>query len=130
MKVMKCIQIGLLCVQENPDTRPTMATIVSYLNNLSLELLSPQELAFFLRCRLMDPKIVARESSCNQFVNSSILFSINEMSISKIYPRYKLISLLCSYLLLSSRYINKFLVGCTYSCRNPIITKNVDWYQP
>ena len=86
VEVVKCIQIGLLCVQDNPNVRPTMATVVSYLNNLSLELPSPQEPAFFLHGR-MDPKIVAQETSSSQSANSSTPFSINEMSMSKFYPR-------------------------------------------
>ncbi|KAI9127680.1 hypothetical protein K1719_000673 [Acacia pycnantha] len=45
-EVIKCIQIGLLCVQENPENRPTMARIVSYLSSLLAELPSPQEPAF------------------------------------------------------------------------------------
>ncbi|KAL9273272.1 Cysteine-rich receptor-like protein, partial [Drosera capensis] len=35
IEVMKCIQLGLLCVQPNPEKRPTMASVVSMLNNIS-----------------------------------------------------------------------------------------------
>ncbi|KAL1296194.1 cysteine-rich receptor-like protein kinase 25 isoform X2 [Arachis hypogaea] len=88
VEVIKCIQIGLLCVQENPNSRPTMGTIVSYLNNHSLDLPSPQEPAFFLHdSGIMDPKTVAQESSSSQSGKSSTTFSINEMSISKFHPR-------------------------------------------
>ncbi|MED6180583.1 hypothetical protein PIB30_011344 [Stylosanthes scabra] len=90
MEVIKCIQIGLLCVQENPNSRPTMAAIVTYLNNLSLELSSPQEPAFFFpgsSYGLMDPNIVAEESNSSQSGKSSTTLSINEMSISKFHPR-------------------------------------------
>ena len=41
IEVIKCIQIGLLCVQEDPNARPTMMSIVSYLNNHSIELPTP-----------------------------------------------------------------------------------------
>ncbi|XP_072064251.1 cysteine-rich receptor-like protein kinase 19 [Arachis hypogaea] len=84
VEVMKCIQIGLLCVQENINDRPSMVTVVSYLNNLSLELPSPHEPAFFTLGRFMDPKIT-NESSSSQSAKS--LFSVNEMSISKFHPR-------------------------------------------
>nr|KYP42388.1 Putative cysteine-rich receptor-like protein kinase 23 [Cajanus cajan] len=86
MEVVKCIQIGLLCVQENPDARPTMLEIVSYLSNHSIELPSPLKPAFILRSK-MNPKVVAHESSSSQSANNSIPFSINEMSISEFYPR-------------------------------------------
>ncbi|CAK8573779.1 unnamed protein product [Lathyrus sativus] len=50
-EVEKCVQIGLLCVQENPDDRPTMGTIVSYLNNVSIDMPFPMEPAFFMHGR-------------------------------------------------------------------------------
>ncbi|MED6180580.1 hypothetical protein PIB30_011341 [Stylosanthes scabra] len=51
-----------------------MSTIVTYLNNLSSKLPSPQELAFFLPGSghgIMDPNMVAQESSSRQFGKSS-----------------------------------------------------------
>lgn len=50
-EVEKCVQIGLLCVQENPDDRPTMGTVVSYLNNVSVDMPFPMEPAFFMHGR-------------------------------------------------------------------------------
>nr|KYP75093.1 Cysteine-rich receptor-like protein kinase 25 [Cajanus cajan] len=85
-EVIRCIEIGLLCVQENPNIRPTMADVVSYLNNHSLKLSSLQEPAFYLHG--IDKKVVMQEgSSSNISGNSSTPFSVNEMSISKFYPR-------------------------------------------
>ncbi|KAL2330474.1 hypothetical protein Fmac_018055 [Flemingia macrophylla] len=84
IEVIKCIQIGLLCVQENPDVRPTMVTIVSYLSSHLIELPSPNEPTFHLYHR-MDPT-VPYGSSSRQSTNNSTL-SINEMSISRSYPR-------------------------------------------
>ncbi|KAI9112397.1 hypothetical protein K1719_016594 [Acacia pycnantha] len=76
-EVIKCIQIGLLCVQENPNTRPSMSRVVSYLNNDFIQLPLPKEPAFFLHG---EPQpITANESgeSC----------SINEASVSEFFPR-------------------------------------------
>ncbi|CAJ1977279.1 unnamed protein product [Sphenostylis stenocarpa] len=85
-EVIRCIEIGLLCVQENPNVRPSMAAVVSYLNNHSLELPSPQEPAFFLHG--MDKKVVTQEGSSSSIsANSSMPFSVNEMSASNFYPR-------------------------------------------
>ncbi|XP_027925796.1 cysteine-rich receptor-like protein kinase 7 isoform X2 [Vigna unguiculata] len=84
VEVMRCIQIGLLCVQENSDSRPTMVTIASYLSSHTIELPSPQEPTFFLN-HIMNP-IVAHESSSGQDINS-IPSSINDISISEFYPR-------------------------------------------
>lgn len=84
VEVTRCIQIGLLCVQENPDVRPTMVTIVSYLSSHSIKLPSPEEPIFFLNHRMNS--IIAHESSSGQDVNS-IPSSINDISQSEFYPR-------------------------------------------
>ncbi|KHN24392.1 Cysteine-rich receptor-like protein kinase 5 [Glycine soja] len=86
IEVIKCIQIGLLCVQQNPDDRPTMVAILSYLSSHLIELPRPQEPALFLHGR-KDPKAFAQESSSSHNINASTLFSINEMSISQFLPR-------------------------------------------
>ncbi|KAL9317373.1 hypothetical protein ACSQ67_013890 [Phaseolus vulgaris] len=85
-EVIRCIEIGLLCVQENPNMRPTIAEVVSYLNDLTIELPSPQEPAFFSHG--IDQKaVMQQESSSNSSVIGSMPFSVNEMSISDFYPR-------------------------------------------
>ncbi|WVZ14166.1 hypothetical protein V8G54_011732 [Vigna mungo] len=86
IEVIKCIQIGLLCVQESPDVRPTMVTIVSYLDGHFSELPTPQRPAFFLHER-MDSKSIGRKSSSRRFMNISKPLSINEMSTSECFPR-------------------------------------------
>ncbi|KAK7314922.1 hypothetical protein VNO77_33452 [Canavalia gladiata] len=86
VEVLKCIQIGLLCVQQNPDDRPTMTTIVSYMSMQSIELPYPQEPAFFLRART-NPEAIIQESSCSQSINSSTLLSNNDMPTSEFLPR-------------------------------------------
>ncbi|PWA71873.1 cysteine-rich RLK (RECEPTOR-like protein kinase) 26 [Artemisia annua] len=45
---IRCIHIGLLCVQQNAIDRPTMASVVYMLNNYSLALPLPSEPAFFM----------------------------------------------------------------------------------
>jgi hypothetical protein len=84
---IKCIQIGLLCVQRDPDARPSMVTIASYLSSYSIELPTPQEPAFFLHDRTFS-NVAAQGSSSTQFVNSSSLLSINQMSTTNTFsPR-------------------------------------------
>lgn len=46
--MMRCIHIGLLCVQEDVDDRPTMASVVLMLSSFSLTLPVPSEPAFFM----------------------------------------------------------------------------------
>ncbi|RDY00326.1 putative cysteine-rich receptor-like protein kinase 31, partial [Mucuna pruriens] len=85
-EVTRCIQIGLLSIQQNPNARPTMIEIVSYLSSYLIELPSPQEPTLFLH-GIMGPKTYAQESSSSQSNIGSTPFSINEMSISEFLPR-------------------------------------------
>ncbi|XP_062162378.1 cysteine-rich receptor-like protein kinase 10 [Alnus glutinosa] len=78
-EVVRCIQMGLLCVQEDPANRPTMATIVLMLNSYSAVTLPlPNQPAFLLQSRTMSNKAVD---------NSSVSLSVNEASFTEIYPR-------------------------------------------
>ncbi|KAI7738316.1 hypothetical protein M8C21_012979 [Ambrosia artemisiifolia] len=48
-EVMKCITIGLLCVQGDPNDRPTMTNVVMMLGGDTTTLPSPKEPAFIPR---------------------------------------------------------------------------------
>ncbi|XP_057419979.1 cysteine-rich receptor-like protein kinase 10 [Lotus japonicus] len=74
-EIIKCIQIGLLCVQEKPENRPTMEKIVLYLSSPLAELPLPGEPIIPIR------NMVAGESS------SGSALSTNEMSVSIFVPR-------------------------------------------
>lgn len=45
-EVLKCVQVGLLCVQECPADRPTISLVVSMLSS-NANLPSPKQAAFF-----------------------------------------------------------------------------------
>ncbi|XP_050212581.1 cysteine-rich receptor-like protein kinase 44 [Mercurialis annua] len=51
-EVIRCIQIGLLCVQENVADRPSMATVVLMLNSYSTTLSVPSQPAFFMQSHI------------------------------------------------------------------------------
>ncbi|CAL5400736.1 unnamed protein product [Camellia sinensis] len=70
--IMRCIHIGLLCVQENVANRPTMASVVLMLSSFSLTLSLPSQPAFFM------------QSTINPQSGSS---NVNEASITELYPR-------------------------------------------
>lgn len=46
-EVTRCIQMGLLCVQERAMDRPNMSDVVSMLSNETIVLPLPKEPAFF-----------------------------------------------------------------------------------
>ncbi|XP_022139898.1 receptor-like serine/threonine-protein kinase SD1-8 isoform X1 [Momordica charantia] len=46
-EVLRCINIGLLCVQRRPEERPTMSTVVSMLENENMSLILPERPGFY-----------------------------------------------------------------------------------
>jgi len=47
LRVTRCIHVGLLCVQDNPDDRPLMSTVIFMLENESAFLPAPKQPAYF-----------------------------------------------------------------------------------
>ncbi|KAG6776898.1 hypothetical protein POTOM_016689 [Populus tomentosa] len=76
-EVLKCIHIGLLCVQEDPVDRPTMSSVVVMLAGDNLKFPIPSKPAFSVG------RVVAEEAtSSNQRVSSA-----NEVTLSNVLPR-------------------------------------------
>ncbi|XLT85770.1 hypothetical protein HN873_007523, partial [Arachis hypogaea] len=46
---LKCVNVGLLCLQEDPNERPNMSNVVFMLGSESNTLPSPKEPAFVMR---------------------------------------------------------------------------------
>ncbi|KAM3701601.1 hypothetical protein ACJW31_05G186500 [Castanea mollissima] len=90
-EIMKCIHIGLLCVQENVDRRPTMASIVLMLNSESMSLSVPSQPAFLMdsstRSNMLLVEHDSREMGSTQSKSNSVQASVNEVSISELDPR-------------------------------------------
>ncbi|CAN7000203.1 unnamed protein product [Brassica oleracea var. botrytis] len=77
-EIIKCIHIGLLCVQENAESRPTMAYVVVMLNASSFALPRPSQPGF---CPLDG------ESSSSRGNHTSSIPSFNSVSITQLVPR-------------------------------------------
>ncbi|XP_050288730.1 cysteine-rich receptor-like protein kinase 15 isoform X2 [Quercus robur] len=73
-EVQRCIQIGLLCVQEDPTDRPTMSIVVALLGSESMELSPPRQPA------LSVGNVVPSGLS-------STAPSVNELTVSIISPQ-------------------------------------------
>ncbi|CAL0300400.1 unnamed protein product [Lupinus luteus] len=92
-EIMRCIHIGLLCVQENIGSRPTMGSVVLMLNSYSVSLAVPSEPAFFVDSRTgFLPQMQSRgyhseATRSSESTNRSAPESVNEASITKLYPR-------------------------------------------
>ncbi|VFQ58948.1 unnamed protein product [Cuscuta campestris] len=84
-EVIRCMNIGLLCVQEEVEERPTMASIVLMLNSYSPTRPIPHQPAFFYSSRLETKD--GGKLSLKQSASTSVPVSINEVSITELYPR-------------------------------------------
>ena len=72
-QVLRCIHIGLLCVQKFPQDRPTMSTVVFMLENEGAIMVQPKQPGFFIdRCSSVEDSTTRNEEN----------HSVNMMSIS------------------------------------------------
>ncbi|EXB97657.1 Cysteine-rich receptor-like protein kinase 25 [Morus notabilis] len=87
-EVLRCVQIGLLCVQEDPEDRPTMTTVVLMFNSYSVTPGQPQQPAFYVRTS--EPEHMMPAAGLNfdhQSTSNQLPLSVNEASITDFYPR-------------------------------------------
>lgn len=86
-EMMRCIHIGLLCVQENVGDRPTMATVILMLNSFSVTLPMPSQPAFFMHTNIESDMSSSLVSESYQSRSDELPLSQNEASITDPYPR-------------------------------------------
>ncbi|MED6127246.1 hypothetical protein PIB30_086204 [Stylosanthes scabra] len=77
-EVLRCIHIGLLCVQNHPTDRPTMVDVVSFLSNDAIQLAQPKQPAFFID---VDTNLQQLHSSTQE------IFSKNSVTVSDVNGR-------------------------------------------
>ena len=61
---VRCIQVGLLCVQENPDERPAMWSVLSMLESENMVLSVPKQPGFYTERMISNTHKLRAESSC------------------------------------------------------------------
>lgn len=87
-EILRCIQIGLLCVQANPSDRPTMSSIDLMLSSNSVTLEVPSQPAFYSESKRL-PNMISNWSSAisDESSSKSAIVSINDVSITELHPR-------------------------------------------
>lgn len=85
----RCIHIGLLCVQQNPEDRPSMSTVVVMLSSESA-LPQPKEPAFLMK---NDKFFIEADSSSKHQFSST-----NDVSVTMLEPRQWTIYLTTKYI--------------------------------
>ncbi|KAK1632829.1 hypothetical protein QYE76_007144 [Lolium multiflorum] len=79
-EVLLCVHVGLLCVQENPDDRPPMQSVVFVLQNGSTTLPAPKRPAYFAA-------YFARRSAETEQIRNDIQTSANSFTLTEIVGR-------------------------------------------
>ncbi|GLU23232.1 hypothetical protein SLE2022_392550 [Rubroshorea leprosula] len=77
-EVLKCIHIGLLCVQKYPVDRPSMSSVIVMLASETITLPKPTEPAFFVERVAAEPALPSADN---------IVYSVNEVTLSDVSPR-------------------------------------------
>ncbi|KAG2396155.1 Receptor-like serine/threonine-protein [Vigna angularis] len=75
-ELLRCLQVGLLCVQKLPEDRPTMSSVVFMLSNESIVLPQPKKTGFF-----------EEESEYHHAYSENESFSNNAMTITLLEAR-------------------------------------------
>jgi hypothetical protein len=79
----RCFHVGLLCVQENPELRPTMSNVVLMLISDQTQMPVPAQPPLFARFK----KLSVSEFSLAMKTDTTKTQSVNEVSISMMEPR-------------------------------------------
>ncbi|KAK3431919.1 hypothetical protein EUGRSUZ_E03051 [Eucalyptus grandis] len=91
-EIARCIHIGLLCVQENVVSRPTMTSVLLMLNSHSVTLQVPSRPAFYMHNNIESDMrstedYCMRVSEVEESRSKSNQFSKNETSMTEPFPR-------------------------------------------
>ncbi|PON88171.1 Cysteine rich receptor like kinase [Trema orientale] len=83
-EIVRCIHIGLLCVQEKVVDRPTMGSVVLMLSSSSIFLKPPSRSAYFLGWKCESGVPQSKQSQQN---SGSVTISENNVTVTELYPR-------------------------------------------
>ena len=77
-EALRCVHVGLLCVQDQAIDRPIMQDVVSMLSNETLQLPPPKEPAFF-------NNLISKEFEDSEIKPEN--YSINNITVSEMEAR-------------------------------------------
>ncbi|XP_023758947.2 receptor-like serine/threonine-protein kinase SD1-8 [Lactuca sativa] len=77
-EVLRCIQIGLLCVQELPKDRPKMSEVMLLLSSETVGMSPPKHPGFFFRNENLEPETSSKKDDS---------MTVNQITLTVIEPR-------------------------------------------
>uniref|UniRef100_A0ACD5UN09 Uncharacterized protein n=1 Tax=Avena sativa TaxID=4498 RepID=A0ACD5UN09_AVESA len=83
-QALRCIHIGLICVQPDPDDRPNILSVIFMLTRDNMEIQAPAQPAFFFRSE-------SALASLSLYHQSDFILgenaSVNGVTVTELYPR-------------------------------------------
>lgn len=76
--MLRCIQIGLLCVQELPKDRPKMSEVMLLLSSETVGMSPPKHPGFFFRNENLEPETSSKKDDS---------MTVNQITLTVIEPR-------------------------------------------
>lgn len=86
-QALRCIHIGLLCVQPDPDDRPRMSSVVFMLTRGNMELPPPAQPAFYFGRESNLPSPSCGQPNYDYGQSSVEGISVNDVTFTEPYPR-------------------------------------------
>uniref|UniRef100_J3MLM6 Uncharacterized protein n=2 Tax=Oryza brachyantha TaxID=4533 RepID=J3MLM6_ORYBR len=87
-QMLKCIHIGLLCVQDKPADRPMMSTVNVMLSSNTVSLQSPSKPSFVVPKSGTNSNIYSESYPLtSQSTHRSGVMSVNDVSVTELEPR-------------------------------------------
>ncbi|GLJ21213.1 hypothetical protein SUGI_0388600 [Cryptomeria japonica] len=86
-QALRCIHVGLVCVQADAKLRPLMSDITVMISNSSIALPIPAEPAFLTRSRSLASTSRSKSRSGTTTSSTSGIFTVNETSVTETNPR-------------------------------------------
>lgn len=89
VQALRCVHIGLLCVQSDPHDRPDIPSVIFMLNRADMELQPPAQPAFFFG-RDSNSDSQQLEQGTYVYNRSDVMIediSVNGLTITYPYPR-------------------------------------------
>jgi hypothetical protein len=86
-QMVKCIHIGLLCVQDDPADRPVMSTVNVMLSSSTVTLQAPSRPAFCIQKSGFNSEMYSEVHAGASHSVSRSPMSLNDVSITELEPR-------------------------------------------
>lgn len=81
-QAVRCIQVGLLCLQKFPEDGPTMSSVVFMLGTEGADLPQPKEPGFFIERRSVELDVAPVQGTC--LLENAMTTALSELDVAPV----------------------------------------------